>query len=298
MRLEFRVEAARDGSRLGNYLRGAGVSMHLLRGVKYLENGLMVNGSRARTNLVLRTGDVVAVNLPQPAGFSARPEPFALPIVYESGHALVVEKPPGLVVHPTLSHEEHTMANAFCGLLQSRGESGGTFRPIGRLDRNTSGLQLCAMNAYAAPVLTKTAQKTYMTITCGVITYDNGIIDESILPCPDSAIKQCVHEQGKRSVTEYRVLARGRDATLVEARPLTGRTHQIRVHFAHLGHPLLGDSLYGEDDRMARHALHAARLCFTEPAGEGRSFYSSPPRDMMEAAAQAGIEMERYLAPV
>ena len=171
------------------------------------------------------------------------------------------------------------------GLLEERGETG-VFRPVNRIDRNTSGLVLCAKNAFAAPLLAQSAQQWYLALVEGAPPEEKGVIDAPVARAPGSIILRCVSAEGKPSRTEYQVVGRCGDLTLVKARTLTGRTHQLRVHFAHVGCPLAGDDLYGGSrGRIARHALHCGCIEFAEPAtGETVRVESPLPPDMAALA--------------
>lgn len=297
MEMHFRVDGPEAGLKLGVFLRRRGLSLARVRALKYLPDGICVNGERARTNRVVATGDEVTLRLAEEGGFSARPEEGALDIVYESRDAMVLDKPAGLVMHPSPSHKAGTLANLFCGLMAQRG-GGGVFRPVGRLDGNTSGLVLCAMNAAAAPTLAKTMCKTYLALVQGHLPPGAGEMCWPLGPAPGSAVRQCVAEDGHAAHTRYRPLAHGDGCTLVAVRLLTGRTHQIRAHFAHSGHPLLGDALYGGSPaRIERHALHCAGLIFRELDGRAVCLASPLPRDILVAAEEAGVDVAALAAP-
>lgn len=288
MKISFEVGAEEKGAKLGNFLRGRGVSLSEVRSLKFLEGGLLVNGKRARTCEVLQPGDTVCLQLPGEAGYSARPEALPLDILYESCHAMVVNKPAGQVVHPGPSHREGTLANAFCGWMEARGQAG-IFRPVGRLDGGTSGLVVCAMNAAAAPLMGRTMQKEYWALAEGRLP-PKGRIDAALGPVPDSAVEQRVSEAGRPSVTVFETLAAGAGASLVRVWPQTGRTHQIRVHLASVGHPLVGDALYGGGTLvMDRHALHCAQVRFTELGGKTVEVKAPVPEDMLRAAESLGL---------
>ncbi len=279
--------------KLSLFLRRQGMSASLIRSVKFRENGITVNGKSAKTNQVILFGDAITVILP-PEKNVVCPQEIPLEIVYESIHAMVLEKPAGLVMHPTLSHSEGTMANGFAALMNKRGQET-AFRPIGRLDANTSGLVLTALNPFAAPIVSGNFSKMYIALVNGNLPSTHGVIDAPIDGCDDSAIKQRVIATGKPALTEYQVLSRSAKGALVAVWPKTGRTHQIRVHFAHIGNPLLGDWLYGsEEDSIKRHALHCAGLRFTEPGAECPQAIKSPlPEDMKKAASSLEIAMPR-----
>ena len=284
MEHSFTVGKAEDGLKLGPFLRRRGVSATLLRRLKYEENGLVVEVERSRTNRVLHAGQAVFIGLPDEEDAPAPPEEIPLHVLYESPHAMVLEKPAGLVMHPTRSHKSGTLANAFAFLMQSRGRRV-AFRPVGRLDGDTSGLVLCAMNGFATPLLAGSMQKEYLALAGGCVAGD-GAVDAPLAPAPDSVIRQCVHSSGRPARTLYRVLAQTPEWSLLSLRLETGRTHQIRVHMAHVGHPLLGDGLYGGSrEQMDRHALHCAALSFCEPGGLTKSFSSPLPPDMRAVLA-------------
>jgi len=160
------------------------------------------------------------------------------------------------------------------------------FRPVNRIDCNTSGLVLCAKNAFAAPLLAQSAEKWYLALVQGVPPEEKGVIDAPIGRAPGSIILRCVCGEGKPSRTEYEVVHRCGPYTLVKARTLTGRTHQLRVHFSHVGCPLAGDDLYGGSRTdIGRHALHCGCIRFTEPAsGETVQAESPLPADMAALA--------------
>lgn len=281
MELSFVVTPAYDGACLRDFLRFKGVSATLMKGVKYETGGFWVEDGPARTCDVVHAGQLVTFTLPPEPPTTVEPEDLPLQIVYESAHAMVLEKPAGMAVHPTLNYKDGTLANAYMGLLRQRGQTG-VFRPVNRLDKDTSGLVLCARNAYAAPILAQSAQKVYRAVLQGQLPQAEGCIEAPIDRAPGSIILRCVSPQGKPSTTQYRQEKVCGPFSLVAAVPVTGRTHQLRVHFAHLGCPLAGDELYGGNRlEIGRHALHCARMQFAEPAN-GRTIVleSQLPADM------------------
>jgi 23S rRNA pseudouridine1911/1915/1917 synthase len=200
-------------------------------------------------------------------------------VVYEDDYLVVPAKPSEMPTHPSHGHHEDTVANALAYRYQEAGVPF-VFRPVNRLDRNTSGLLLIARNRMAAGRLTEFMEagrikKRYLAILDGEMTQSGGVIDKPLHRTAESIILREVCSEdapdAAPSVTEYTVLATGGGHTLVEARPITGRTHQLRVHFASIGHPITADDLYGKPSpHLSRHALHAYKLTFPHPANEAQ----------------------------
>lgn len=276
----FAVAPEADGWTLRDFLRAAGVSATLVKAVKK-QGGFWVGDTPLRTCDAVRAGQSVRFCLPPEPPTSVQPQAIPLAIAYESSHVLVLEKPAGMAVHPTLNYHSGTLANAYMGLLQARGQAG-VFRPVNRIDKDTSGLVLCAKNAWAAALLAGSARKVYRAVLEGAPAPEKGRIEAPIGRAPGSIILRCVSPEGKPSCTEYETERRAGAHTLVRAVPLTGRTHQLRVHFAHIGCPLAGDGLYGGGRAaIARQALHCAEISFDEPGTCERKTVTSPlPPDM------------------
>ncbi len=279
--------------KLGSFLRSKGVSTALLRTLKKQTDGLTIKGERVFTNHSLKANESVLLTLPQPIGFSVTPQAIALDILYNSHHVMAVNKPPFMAVHPTLNYADGTLANAYCGWRQANGAEGAVFHAVGRLDANTSGVQLCAHNSFAAAVVTDSAEKTYLALLHGRLAKD-GVLNGAIQRSDESLIERRVSHSGQPSVTRYQRVAETADASLVMVRPQTGRTHQIRVHFANRGNPLVGDTLYGgETDGekiIERHALHCYQARFKEPQSKPHMVQCSPPEDFMRAAVKLGFK--------
>lgn len=282
--MQFYVTEEHSGEKLGNYLRGQGFSSRLIKRIKYVHNGYMVNGEYCYTNRVLQTGDKVDVTLPE-TETAVQPENIPLDIVFEDEQIMILNKPAGIVVHPTRNYQSGTLANGYVHLMQTRGEANPIFRPVMRLDKNTSGLLLAAKNGYAATAFTKGIQKTYLAIVHGELAEDTGEITLPIGYEENSFIKQSVHSpNGKPAQTNYQVLKRKKGYSFVKVFPKTGRTHQIRVHFSAIGHPLLGDDFYGgKTDVFNRHALHCEALQFLHCVDDEQLCLTAKlPADMQE----------------
>ena len=294
MTLEFTVEQKENGMLLRDFLRKRGVSAALAKGVK-ASDGFFRDGAPVHTDMRLSAGQRISFALPPEPPTEVLPQALPLDILYEDAHAMVLNKPAGQTVHPTRGYADGTLANAFRGRMAARG-SAAVFRPVNRLDRGTSGLVLCAMNAYAAPLLAAAVQKVYYAVAEGLVDGEEGAIDAPIALAHGSIIQRCVCGRGRASRTEYRVLARGGGHTLLRVVPVTGRTHQIRVHFASRGHPLAGDGMYGGcPEHMARPALHCGEVSFGLPGENAAHTVHAPlPEDMRALLAACGIRAEDF----
>lgn len=267
--LDFIVPAAYEGVRLRGFLRGhCGVSARLLAKLKRLPDGIRVNGLQAVATDLLRAGDLVRLSLPR--GGDA-PEPADLPfsVVWEDGHVLAADKPCGMPMYPTPGHDRDSLANAFAAHCAEKGEPI-PFRPVYRLDRDTTGLVLLAKEPFSAARLAGRIEKTYLAVCEGVLV-GSGVIDAPIGLKDGHRIEREVRPDGQRAVTRWRSLLTGKNHSFLAVRIETGRTHQIRVHLAHLGHPLAGDDFYGGGRaHIGRQALHCAELRFLHPASGRR----------------------------
>lgn len=291
--MEFLVDQKHDGVLLRSYLKGTcGISSRLLTQLKKRPEGITVNGNHVTVRYILRAGDLLRVASDDMTSQDAFP-PVELPftILYEDHDLLIVDKPPNMPTHPSAGHNGDTLANGLTWLFAQRGEPF-VFRPVSRLDRNTSGILTLAKNQYAAGILCKAMKareikKTYLAITEGFPPEDCGVVETGTRRREDFFVLREVcppdAEGASLTVTEYRVATKYTRHALVELHPLTGRTHQIRVHLAHLGCPILGDDLYGTvSPLIPRHALHAARVELTHPTtGERMVFVSPVPEDMV-----------------
>lgn len=266
------------GERLDAYLARAVPELTRSAAQRLLEEGcVLLNGRTGRKNDKLSPGDTVEVTIPEPKPTEIVPAEIPLDIVYEDADVLVLNKPKGLVVHPAAGHQADTLVN---GLLYAKaGElSGinGELRPgiVHRIDKDTSGLLAVAKNDFAHTVLASqlkdhTMARTYDAIVCGTMKEDSGTVDAPIGRHPTDRKKMCVTSRNSRvAVTHWEVVKRYPGYTHVRCRLETGRTHQIRVHMAYIGHPILGDTVYGHrkpELGQDSQCLHAGMLCFRHP---------------------------------
>jgi len=288
-RLEFTV--AHAGERLDKYIaEQCQISRSYAQ--KLIDDGqVAVNGRSAKPSQRLDIGDKVVTNIPPPSAISLTPEDIPLKVVYEDKDLIVVDKPAGLLVHPAAGQHTGTLVNAILARCPDLGEINGSIRPgiVHRLDKDTSGLMMVAKNEAAQRSLSRqikqrSIRKVYLALVLGHLSPERGAIDAPIGRHPGDRKRMAVVSGGREARTEYKVLKYFADYTLVEAMPETGRTHQIRVHFAAIGHPIFGDHIYGKRSPMlGRQFLHAHRLGFKLPSsGEFVEFTSELPLELQE----------------
>lgn len=269
-----------------------GISTSVIRRIKFLEDGILLDGVRVHTNRTGRAGQQLSALIGEEVRRSSMVPIFGeLDIVYEDPDVVVINKQAGVVVHPSPGHYDDTIGN-FLLYHYDRCGFGGEFHPVHRLDRGTSGLLVVAKHPFAQEKLTKQMKtpdfsREYVAIGWSKLTPSEGEIDLPI-HC-DGFMKRSVHQElGQHALTQYKTLKtgeiEGKLASHFWVKLQTGRTHQIRVHFSHCGAPLIGDPIYGQEFRgMARPALHAYRLQFCHPvSGERMSFEVAPPQDFEE----------------
>jgi len=267
--LEFTVPEGTDSIKISDFLRQRGISQTLRRKIKQ-KGKVLLNGREVNLAAIATAGDRLEISLP--AEPKLVPTSLPLQVIYEDQEFLVVNKPPGMLVHPTTKLEYNTLANAVLYYYQQHGLDC-DFHPVHRLDRNTSGLVLIAKHPYIQHYLCQNyiekVQRFYIALITGKMPTIEGIINAPIGRSPDSIIRRIVRPDGQKAITKYRTIDIYHEASLVEVEPITGRTHQIRAHFAAIGHPLLGDDLYGGSrELIGRQALHAAKLTFTNPINQ------------------------------
>ena len=276
--------------------RKKGISSKLLAKLKRQPDGILLNGAPVFVNAQLQPGDILFVDCETGEDVSSV-IPSALPVdvLYEDDYIRVLNKPPFMPTHPSLNHPDDSLANAVAYMEKDSGVPF-VFRPASRLDRNTSGVILTAKNQYCASLLSAqmkagTIHKTYLAIlTCrsGSLPAEEGFLQFFMARKNESMVERCIVGENEKdavyALTAYRILSRSDDGSmlLVQATPVTGRTHQLRVQFAHYGCPVLGDDLYGTPSSLiSRQALHASNLSFPHPIFKSKMEIEAPlPEDM------------------
>lgn len=294
-RLELVVSRACAGVRVDTLLRKhLLLSGTVIRRIKWLEDGILVDGVRVNTRFVPKPGQVLSVRLSDPERLSGiLPAPGRLDIVYEDEDIIVLNKAPGVSVHPGPGHYDDTLGNFLVDYYIKTGQPA-DFHPVHRLDRGTSGLLVVAKHPHAQERLkeqlhTPDFHRVYLAVCEGVPRPETGTVDAPLGPVEGSLMAQQVRPDGKPACTHYRVVKTVGERSLLRLELETGRTHQIRVHMAHMGHPLVGDFLYGTEDHsvISHTALHSHILSFKHPVtGEKLTFEQRLPEDMERLVAQ------------
>lgn len=280
-RLSYAIPPEWEGAAVKEFAKKAlGFSTHVLAQQKRAAGGILLNGAPVFTTALLKTGDALEFCLPLSEG-AYPPENLPFPVLFENVDFLVADKPAGMPVHPSPGHDRDSLLNAASFYYQARSAPCPALCPLYRLDRDTSGA--IALGKHTLAVSGTAVEKTYFALCQGSLS-GRGVIDVPIGMEEGSRIKRKCGS-GQRAVTRWEALERAGGHTLLKIRLETGRTHQIRVHFSHLGYPLAGDNLYGgSPSLMGRQALHCGILCMKSPALRlDRAFTAPFPPDMKKA---------------
>ena len=290
--LILNVNKKQNGMTVLDILRSElGLSRGMIKHLIFLEGGITLNGESVNVRRVVSEGDILSLMTEDRKESGILPVELPLPILYEDGDVVVPDKPPFMPTHPSHDHYDDTVANALA-FRYSDADEPYVFRPVNRLDRNTSGLLIIARNRIAAgrlyeSMLKKDIEKKYIAVLDGVPSEECGVIDTYMRRTAESIIVREVCgecEGADRAITRYTVLRKSGTHSVVLAEPVTGRTHQLRVHFASIGCPIVGDDLYGNPSRLiSRHALHAFSIKFPHPKDHSPMRLEAPiPEDMAE----------------
>ena len=294
--LRYQIAPEHEGMNVERYLKQQhGYSSRTIVKLKHYEQGMRLNGAHTRTIDLLHAGDVLEITFLDSEEHGV--EHFIrsnrqVEIAYEDDDLLVFNKPADMPCHQSCGHAAVTLANVFAAHCDQLGMDL-MYRPLNRLDRDTSGAVLIAKNRFAAASVTNNFHKTYQAILDGVPPQSEGRVDAPIRREFPEEMRRIVSPDGQRAITNYRVLAVQNGYSLVDFVLETGRTHQIRVHMAHLGCPVLGDSMYGRKSEMiARQALHCRYIAFTQPVSRQPVGVScTMPEDMQEVCTKLGLKM-------
>lgn len=290
----IQVEAEEQGKRLDIYLSGVLADLFSRSQIKKMidSGGVKVQGSTVSPHYKVKAGEEVRVEIQEETDDGSRAENIPLHILFEDEDLILVNKPAGMVVHPAHGNPHHTLVNALLFHTLSLSERGGPARPgiVHRLDKDTSGIMVIAKNDRAHAFLAKqfknqSIERFYRVIVRGVVQHDQGLCEEAVGRAFLNRKKIIVRPSGgKEALTHFKVLRRFNKATLLEVCPQTGRTHQIRVHMKHIGHPVMGDLFYGVPSPwISRQAVHAFGLGFMHPRTREKIYQESPvPADMLD----------------
>lgn len=288
--LEYQIDCDSQGSTIKYFLKSKGYSAGNLIALKKYESGILVNGQPAHVNQLLNPDDILTINImEETASEKINPVNLPLDIVYEDEDLLVINKPAGMPIHPSVNNYDTSVANALAWYFDRQGIPF-VFRCVNRLDKDTSGLTIVAKHFVSAGILSSMVaekgnpiRREYLAIVRGSLTPPSGTIDIPIGRKPGSVIERMVDfENGERAVTHYKLIEEANGHSLVSLQLETGRTHQIRIHMGHIGYPLIGDYLYNPDrEFISRQALHSHKLTFMHPiTGTHMEFTAPLPQDM------------------
>ena len=264
--VEWKMTKEQHGKKIYDLLRSQfHISSTVIKMLKNTENGIQLDGKPARVIDRVKEGSILRLQLPREETVLAQCT-LPVPIVYEDEDFLIFNKPAHMPVHPAHQYQEATLGNVWAYVMEKRLGFTPVFHPINRLDKDTSGLVLCAKHVLAASLDPRQVQKRYMAIVSGALEGKRGIINAPIGMEQGSKVRRAVRPDGRAACTHYECLCKNNKYSFISCELETGRTHQIRVHMAYLGHPLAGDDLYGgERDDIGRQALHCGWMRFFQP---------------------------------
>lgn len=292
--MNFVVDIDNVGKRIDVYLAEMIENMSRSQIQKIISDGnVTVNEKIVKSNYKLKEDDEIVLNLPEPVVLKIEPEDIPIEIIYEDNDLVVVNKPQGMVVHPAPGNYSGTLVNALLYHCKNLSSINGVIRPgiVHRIDKDTSGILVVAKNdishrSLAEQIKEHSVNRIYLAITEGIVKDDEGTINKPIARHPVDRKKMAIVDGGREAITHYKVLERFKENTYIQCKLETGRTHQIRVHMSSIGHPLVGDPVYGykkQKFKLEGQALHATTLGFIHPTkNEYMEFTSRPPKYFIE----------------
>ena len=293
--MKYLIDTESQNITIKDFLRKNHISSNLIKRLKKLQNGILVNGSHQNVTYKLQNNDCLEINIDdysEDTNVYLEPKEIPLDVIYEDENLTVVNKPSGMPTHESLNNRGNSLANALLFRYQNKPY---VFRATNRLDKDTSGVVITANNRFYASYLSNMikegkVEKEYIAVVYGEIASD-GEINAPIGRIGESIIKRIVRDDGEEAYTKYKVLKSSPDASVLLVTPITGRTHQIRVHMAHIGHPIIGDSLYGgESALISRQALHCLRMKLEND----REFYA-PLRNDISTLIRSYFKNEEFI---
>lgn len=294
-KIEYSVPEEYNGTPLYYFLRECvGVSTRIIQTLRHTPKSVFINGSESRVIDKVKTEDKIEVFLPEKTEAPLLWE-TELSVIYEDEDLLIINKPSGVSVHPTRNHPNGTLCNAIAAYLKNKGNENFVARAVGRLDKVTSGVMVFAKNAFAASKLNGNLDKTYIALSEGVLEGEGTVNAPIYRPDINKTIR-AVGEQGNEAITNWKALECFENKTILEVRTITGRTHQIRVHCAHIGHPLVGDEMYGakSTDYMKRAALHCFKVKLIHPIkNEEKTFIAELPEDFKKELEKSTFSLDK-----
>lgn len=283
--IRLKIDSATHGKTVKDILlSNMGLSAGVIRGLKQIPHSIMLNNEAVYVTKTVSLNDMLTVSIKDKQSPNIVPSEIPLDILYEDEEIIALNKPREMPTHPSHNHHNDTLAN---GLVNYFKDKTFTFRAITRLDRDTSGIVLVAKNSLSAQILgedikNKKIEKEYIAVINGQPSDDNGIISAPIKRAKEGIILRCVAPDGKEAVTEYKVLKKINGFTLISLIPITGRTHQLRVHLSHIGNPIYGDDLYGAPQKNEKTRLHCKKLIFNHPVTKKKIEIEAPiPDDIL-----------------